>query len=119
LKLIYVAGPYHSENPHVIEENILKAKRAALECWDRGWAVICPHANTAGFERFQRPPWKVQQHTWIEGDIEILRRCDAIVMLPGWENSPGSRKEFEAAHLFGLTIYEDLTKVPIMRREGF
>jgi hypothetical protein len=38
------------------------------------------------------PDWR-----FLVGDIEILKRCDAIVMIPGWRKSEGARKEFDIA----------------------
>ena len=59
----YVAGPYRSETIYGIEQNIQRAKRLAAELWKRGYAVICPHANSAFMdgvcddETFLREGW--------------------------------------------------------------
>ena len=101
MRLLYVSGPFTSPDKlHGIERNILAASEAALEGWRQGWAVICPHKNTSGYQHAEDIPYE----TWIEGDLEILRRCDAICMLPGWEQSNGARIELALAYDLGLEV---------------
>lgn len=100
-RLLYISGPFSDPDPlHGIERNILLASEAALRGWRDGWAVICPHKNTAGYQHAEDVPYE----TWIEGDLEILRRCDAICMLPGWENSPGARQELALAEELDMDV---------------
>jgi len=80
-------------------DNIIHARSAALKLWNEGWAVICPHTNSmfmgsllGGDEKF------------IEGDLEIVKRCDTIYMLSGWEGSMGARRELAEARKHGLEI---------------
>ena len=101
MRLLYVSGPFSAADPlHGIERNILAASEAAIEGWRQGWAVICPHKNTSGYQHAADIPYE----TWIEGDLEILRRCDAICMLPGWEQSNGARIELALAYDLGLGV---------------
>ena len=41
---------------------------------------------------------------WYEYDLEILRKCDGIILCPGWEASKGCKKEREWAKILGLEI---------------
>jgi len=100
-KLLYISGPFSDDdNIHGVERNILLASEAALQGWRQGFAVICPHKNTAGFQHATDIPHEV----WIEGDLEILKHCDAICMLPGWQNSKGALQEKIFASEKGLEI---------------
>lgn len=100
-QILYVAGPFSDPDPiHGVERNILIASEAALAAWRQGWVVICPHKNTAGFQHARDIP----NHVWYEGDLEILKRCDAILLLPGWQNSVGAKTEAELAQELGLQI---------------
>jgi hypothetical protein len=39
---------------------------------------------------------KIRYKDYVEGDCEILKRCDCVFMLPNWKNSRGSCLEKEA-----------------------
>ena len=98
---MYIAGPYDDPDPHHgVLDNITKASRISLEYWRKGWAVICPHMNTAGFHHVQDVP----RETWTQGDLEILSRCDAILMIPGWTRSPGAKAERDYALEHGIEV---------------
>jgi uncharacterized protein DUF4406 len=99
--LIYTAGPYSSDTEKGIEENINIARSIAATLWESGHAVICPHANTARFETICQATYD----QYIEGDLKIVARCDALVMLPGWELSKGANIEREYAQSLDIPIY--------------
>lgn len=100
--LIYTAGPY-SETAGVgtVEENIERAREAAVKLWDMGYTVICPHLNTAHFEKVTSLSNKV----FVDRDLEIVQVCDGIVMLPYWEQSRGAVRELEHARQCGLAVF--------------
>lgn len=100
--LVYVSGKYSGEDATEIEENIQTARRVAIELWELGHAVICPHLNTAHFEE----DCQLLYDDYIEGDLDILTRCDVIVMLPGWEESRGANVEKGCADRLGIPVYE-------------
>ncbi len=106
MKVIYVAGAYRAKTEWGVAENIRRAELAAIELWKKGWAVICPHKNTAFFGG------ACDDSIWLLGDIEMLRRCDAIYMLPGWENSTGARAEHEVALAAGLLVLYEIEEAP-------
>lgn len=98
MKLAFISGPYRGPTESDVVRNIRHAEKYAIQYWLKGFAVICPHKNTALLGGLA--PEKV----WLEGDMEILRRCDLIVMIPGWENSEGAKAEHEAAVSMGMDI---------------
>jgi hypothetical protein len=98
LKIAYTAGPYRAPTPRGIVENIRKAEAVALKYWLKGYAVICPHKNTALFDG------AAPDSVWLEGDLKILARCDVIVMVPGWRESKGAIAELSYAKAQGLDI---------------
>ena len=101
MKLAFISGPYRAPTVHGIVENIRAAEAVALKYWALGYAVICPHLNTALFDG------SLPDETWLAGDLEILKRCDVIVMLPGWNKSAGATQEHKVAVRLGLeVIYE-------------
>ncbi len=107
LKVIYVAGKYLGDCDWETYQNIHNARVSAHRLWNEGWAVICPHSNTAFFggvnERDKDNPngdWQ----KWIKGDLEIISRCDAVYMIKGWENSKGAKLELKEAQRLGKEI---------------
>lgn len=98
MKVVYVAGPFRGPNSWEIEENIRRAERLALEAWKLGAAVICPHSNTRFFQG------AAPDHVWLDGDLAILRKCDAILMTPDWERSSGAKAEREHAIQHGIRV---------------
>ena len=93
MKVIYIAGPYRSKNNKICEvvQNIRNAEKIALKYWKLGYAVICPHKNTALFDGY------CDDKIWLEGDIEILKRCDIIVMMSNYLKSSGAIAELNFA----------------------
>ena len=98
MKVIFVSGKYRDTTEYLVFENILHARRVAFRLWQEGWAVICPHTNTILMTHDQ-------PLVFIRGDLEILKRCDAIYLLNNWQNSEGARGELKSAKELGLEIY--------------
>ncbi len=101
MKLLYTAGRYRAPTINGIHDNIQAARRVALKYWKLGYAVICPHANTAFMDG------ACEDQVWLDGDLEMIRRCDVVVMIPGWKESRGAVVEHELAVSLGKeVIYE-------------
>ena len=101
MKVAYIAGPYRAATPHGILQNIRKAEAVAIKYWQKGYAVICPHKNTALLDGL------LQDHCWLDGYLEILSRCDIVVMLPEWHDSEGARQEHALAKDMAMEIIYD------------
>ena len=100
MKVIYVAGKYTADTEWGIWNNIEHASRVARSLWEQGYAAICPHKNTAFFGGEGHS----HRQLWLEGDLEIIRRCDIIYMLNNWENSEGAKAELALATSLSLEI---------------
>jgi hypothetical protein len=97
MKVVFISGPYRGN----VEHNIIEARKAAAKLWASGYVVICPHLNTANFD-YLYP--EIPDSVWLEGDLEILRRCDAIYMLKGYISSQGAQAELKLALKTGKEI---------------
>lgn len=100
--VVYLAGPYTADTPEGIAANIAVARKVAIELWEKGFAVICPHLNTAHFE----VDCQCEYLDYVNGDLAIVERVDAVVLLPGWRSSPGARVECDVAHMRGIEVTE-------------
>ncbi|MCX6706142.1 MAG: DUF4406 domain-containing protein [Candidatus Woesebacteria bacterium] len=105
MKVAYIAGPYRAETKEGIGENIKRAADVALKYWKQGYAVICPHKNTAFFEG-------CEDSVWLEGDREIISRLvpekgDIVIAMEGWRDSLGAVVEVALAKNLGLEVVFD------------
>lgn len=103
MKVVYVAGPYSADTEYGVKLNIAKAEAAAIKIWQTGSAAaICPHLNTAHWGGI------LTHQEFIQGDLEIINRCDAVLMLDGWKSSKGAVQEFKHAKFTGRLVFEDI-----------
>lgn len=102
MKLVYVAGPYRGKDNYQIHKNVCRAEDLALLVWKAGAAAICPHLNT---EHFQGA---APDEVWLNGDLEIITRCDALILVPDWETSVGTRHEIEFARERGIPVFYNM-----------
>lgn len=103
--VVYIAGPYRGESVWETHRNIQAAELVAAGYWERGFTVICPHKNSGYMSGV------VNERVFLEGCLELLRRSDMVVMVPGWEKSEGAKAEFKLAaelgkhvHMFGMGV---------------
>jgi len=99
MNIVYIAGPFRGHTPWDIEQNIRRAEELALECWRHGYAVVCPHTNTRFFHR------AAPDSSFLEGDLSIMKRCDAVLMVEGWERSAGAREEERVARERNIPVF--------------
>lgn len=98
MKRAYLSGPMSDVKDYdfdfAIAEDIVE-HAGYLTCNPARLGLVYPDAK-----------WK----EYIDIDLELLKRCDAIVLLKGWENSHGCRIELKFAEALGLEIIklEDL-----------
>jgi len=100
MKLAYVAGPYRASTESGVVANIRAAEAVAVDLWQKGYAVICPHKNTALFGGL------APDDVWLKGDLVMMERCDFVVLVPGWQFSSGTQAEVKRARERGIPVYE-------------
>ncbi len=99
MRVAFVSGPYRSANgPDGILANIMAAREVGKALWRMGLVALVPHCNTFLMDG------AADDSVWLAGDLELLRRCDLVVMTPGWERSSGSRAEHDEAERVGLAV---------------
>lgn len=110
MKYVYVAGPYtgktHNwQSYYEIDRNIRVAEEMAARLADLGIGFFCPHKHSEHFEVIVPD---VGPDFWYELDIHFMKSCDAILMLPNWENSKGSLKEKRIMEELGRPVFYEL-----------
>lgn len=94
-KLVYVIGAYSANDKNTIADHINEAENISIDLIRAGYHVITPHKNTAGYENYEDD--KLTYQTWIDMDLNILSRCDAIFIMDNAKESKGSKIEIEFA----------------------
>jgi nucleoside 2-deoxyribosyltransferase len=103
--VVYVAGPFRGANSWEMEQNIRRAESLSLEVWRAGFASICPHTNTRFYQG------AAPDHVWLDGDLDILAKCDAMLMTIDWERSTGARAEHDFAKAHGIPVFYSLIEL--------
>ena len=88
------------------------------------------------YRRFLNAEWKIQKlghyavnplkigyflpedfrhQDFMDVDMAILKKMDAIVLLEGWESSQGCTQEFSYACRNDMKIYYDLDDIPVAK----
>lgn len=110
--LIYVAGPYRAATREAIALNIDAARVIGISAAALGWFPVIPHANTAHME-LDLP--ELGDEFWLRGTMEMMERCDAVVLVPGWESSAGTKGEMARADALRIPIFRTLDTLPSAR----
>jgi len=95
----YVAGAYSGRTREETEANIQRAAEVAKVLWSWGFAVFCPHKNSAHFDDV------AAYDVFIRGDLAWLQHADILVLTPGYENSGGTKQEIEFCIDNGIPVY--------------
>lgn len=109
---VYLAGPM-SGLPELNADGFRKAARYAK---DQGWTVYNPHDTKPSHPGEACVTQAVTDlithrglsHTytcWLAASMAEIPRCDALLMLPGWERSRGALIEWDHAVKRGMVIY--------------
>ena len=88
MKLLYIAAPYRAKTICSLQQNIYDARLMSMYYWHKGYAVICPHLNSANFDGL------MPDKSFLQGTMLMLSKCDVIAMHPNWELSPGCITEY-------------------------
>lgn len=104
MKLIYIAGPYTAETPEGIQENVEAAQqlgREVMSLFPGKVLAVVPHSMGKGLESQEDYAF------WCEATIEVMKRCDAVVLVPWWIKSQGAVKEVDVAIRMRLPVIVD------------
>jgi hypothetical protein len=99
VKLIYIAGPYRAPTTWGIAQNIHRAREAGAVVASMGAYPMIPHSNTAHMDGV------ADDALWLEGTMEVMRRCDGVVMIKGFLSSRGAVDEHNEAVARRMPIY--------------
>jgi len=99
-KLWYVAHPYTSKNGITIEDNLRNCNAICNNLIDKGYLIYSPITISHQFHLLkERCP-----DFWYEYDLEIMKKCNGIILCSHWEESKGCLLEYKEALKLKLEI---------------
>lgn len=118
---VYISGPISAEIPGVPRKE-RKQRFYACEDWilanRRDWTPVnplrveaCADMSCGGAAATQMTGVQVdnvKDHSWecwMRYDLKALLECDAIVLLPHWDRSPGANVELSIAKWVGMRVH--------------
>lgn len=107
-KRVFISGPFRDSSAWEIEKNIRNAEMIALAVDRAGGAAFCPHTNSRFFSG------AADDSVWLELDLEWLAVSEAVLVLPGSENSSGTQGEVEEADILCIPVFraETISEMP-------
>jgi hypothetical protein len=94
IPLVYIAAPYTEPEPVANTHSVIKIADALL---DAGFVPLVPHLTLAWHLVSPKP-----YDTWLGYDRHLLRRCDALLRVPGY--SRGAAQECAFAEELGIPV---------------
>jgi len=107
MKTIYISGPMKN----MTDGNMDAFDKAEKQLAKLGYDLLNPHKigeelNLRFFEMGKVPTYE----DYLKEDIiQMLAKCDALLVLPGWRNSKGSKLEIANALACGLDVFFDIS----------
>ena len=110
MRRIYVAGAITPTGPgHPVIEflnNQRRGIRTAVDLLLRGYAPYCPFLDNLYWLTL-REGEEIPPSTIYEVSLAMLEMCDALLLVPGWERSEGTRNELERARQLDIPIFHN------------
>lgn len=110
MSAVYVAGPYRGQTRDAVELNIAVARAVGLLAARKGWAPVVPHCNTSLYDFVTD---QLTDQFWLGATLELMRRCDAVVLVPGWQLSSGTLAEIVEARRLGIPVFDSEYELPM------
>lgn len=108
----YISGPISHRSAQDRAKFRLLAETHSVVLWEAKVLHFCPHVAM--------PPVGASDlayEDWMELDLELVRRSDWLLMLPGWENSEGAVREFDLASELGIPVAFSVEEAIVLSRE--
>jgi len=110
MKRVYVAGPYSANNIIDCLENMRKGMRAGVEVFLAGYAPWVPWHDFHHQLMFRNGE-SLSVDDYYEMSMAWLVVSDAMLVLPGWQESQGTMAEIAKAVELCIPIFFSLSKL--------
>lgn len=100
IPVVYIAGPYRAATRHQVHRNVRAAEEVGHAVMALGAMPLIPHANTFHLDG------AFPDARFLDGDLALLWRCDAMVACPGWHTSEGTMAEIRFSASNGIPWFD-------------
>jgi len=107
VEVVYISGPM-TGYPNFNREAFVKAEMNLI---GKGKEVVSPSLLEQDDEGMLWKPLQGRWEHYLKIALSKMLLCNAIVMLPGWEQSKGAKLERYIAEVLGYKIYENVEDV--------
>ncbi|MBS1766011.1 MAG: DUF1937 family protein [Acidobacteria bacterium] len=117
-EVVYIAGPFTSDDELIVAHHCNVASALARRVRAYGMVPFVPHTGLAGghtaLNEQSSPRVGLPDLTWEQAMVEcreILQRCDAMLMVEGWERSRGATEERALAKACGIPVFDTFAEL--------
>jgi hypothetical protein len=105
-KRVYIAGALNAPTAEYLQ-NVSRMENWALQVQALGCAVYVPCEDILrGILHGQ-----MNYEDYFKGSQEWLKVSEAVFLVPGWENSKGTKREIRLARKLHIPVFKDLEKL--------
>ena len=104
---VYIAGPLTpTQSNYAIHylENVRRMIRLGVEAMMAGFHPYIPALDFHIFLALHDNE-RITEEMVKQTSIEWLKACDAVLLTPGWEDSPGTLRELKIADEMGIPVF--------------
>lgn len=109
MKRVYVAGAYSADNVIDVLRNIGRGEIMAAEIFHLGYAPFCPWHDKDFI--IKRPDDSYTVDQFYRYSIAWLEVSDCVLLVPGWENSKGTKAELHRAIDLGIPVFDTIDEL--------
>ena len=104
--VVYIAGKYMGKSLLETQKNIEAARDVIKGVIDLDCSFVCPHTNGGvEFSDSKTLQW------WYDATMELLERCDAVVLVDNWRDSAGALAEKLRAEALGKPVFHSVAEL--------
>lgn len=107
---VYCAGSYSAPDVISVLDNMRRGMQLGYEVITNGFAPFVPwfdyHFSLIG-------PMELQEY--LDYSMAWLEASDAVLLVPGWEESKGTKKEIDRARALGIPVFYSMDQLKAHR----